>query len=172
METAYPDIYDEIANLSEHKSKKRTKQKSDNIVTVSFDTDDDIVDSEDIISISIDDLENEDYDGEDVVDPDGSPAVIEIGEISERTNGKISESYPAWSSVNRSPVNGVINTWGAMKETDITMLEKIPAFERNNAKIEVGRPTSSKEVAMHRLDESEGNHILGENNSFLDRDVD
>ncbi|MDR2383612.1 MAG: cell division protein FtsZ [Prevotellaceae bacterium] len=168
MDIAYPDVYDEIMNLSKQKGKKpRQGTGNDDTITVCVDNDDD---DNNIVSIS-DDFDDEDYANEDADNPDESTDVIEIGGMSDSTAGKIADPYPAWSSVNR-PISGVVNTWGAMKETDITMLEKIPTFERNNAKIELGRPTSSKEVSMHRLDESDGNHILGENNSFLDRDVD
>jgi cell division protein FtsZ len=79
------------------------------------------------------------------------------------------------ASLNRlSQVNmsgGIINTWGSVKEEDIEMLEKIPAIDRMQAKIATNK-TTGKEVSKHRLDELDGNHVLTENNSFLDRDVD
>jgi hypothetical protein len=58
-----------------------------------------------------------------------------------------------------------------MKEADITMMEKIPAYARANTKIVMGK-IAGKEISKYRIDESDGNHILNENNSYLDRDVD
>jgi cell division protein FtsZ len=59
----------------------------------------------------------------------------------------------------------------SMKESDITEWEKIPAYERAKKNVATTKVTA-KEVSRYRLDESDGNHILTENNSYLDRDVD
>jgi hypothetical protein len=51
------------------------------------------------------------------------------------------------------------------------MMEKIPAYERANTRIVTGKITG-KEVSKYRINESDGTHVLSENNSYLDRDVD
>jgi cell division protein FtsZ len=63
---------------------------------------------------------------------------------------------------------GTVNTWSAK---DIDEMEKIPAYERVNTKIIIGT-TALGDACKHQLDESDGVHTLGENNSYLDRDVD
>ncbi|MDR1593864.1 MAG: cell division protein FtsZ [Prevotellaceae bacterium] len=78
-------------------------------------------------------------------------------------------------SINRttssiSMPGGVDGTW-SMKEADITMMEQIPAYERQEAKVPLGK-SAGKEVTKHWLGESGGTHILNENNSYLNRDVD
>jgi cell division protein FtsZ len=67
---------------------------------------------------------------------------------------------------------GTTNAWGSMKESDIAMMEKIPAYQRANTRIVIGPTSIGDGVYKHRLDESDGNHVLGENNSYLNRDVD
>jgi cell division protein FtsZ len=79
-------------------------------------------------------------------------------------------SQPEQQPVNAA--NTAANAYGSMKEADIAMLEKIPAYERANTKIATGSTVIGEGVYRHRLDESDGNHVLGENNSYLDRDVD
>jgi cell division protein FtsZ len=85
-------------------------------------------------------------------------------------------------SVNTSPVNAPVNSvFGSqanvllgrmpLKEADIADLEKNPAYLRKNIQIGLGESIVG-EVSKHRLDESDGNHSLGENNSYLERDVD
>jgi cell division protein FtsZ len=86
---------------------------------------------------------------------------------------KAEASYPVWPpSPIEKTVGGTVNLWGTMKDADISTMEKIPAYERAKTKIDIGKTTATKEVSMHKLDESGGHHILGENNSYLDRDVD
>jgi cell division protein FtsZ len=154
MEVAYPDVYDDIQNLL---NPQLEAESEDTIIT------------ENGVEIPYTDYTNTDK----VLYPNSSSDVPEIAEPVGHVGEESVNSYAAWSP--SSPVNkssgGIVNTWGAMKEADITMIEQIPAFERLNTKIAVGKSTT-KEVAMHRLDESDGNHILGENNSYLDRDVD
>ncbi|MDR1887365.1 MAG: cell division protein FtsZ [Prevotellaceae bacterium] len=67
--------------------------------------------------------------------------------------------------------SGITNMHFPLKELDITTMEKTPAYERANTKIVIGT-TGTGEVSKHRLDESDGNHTLGENNPYLNRDVD
>jgi cell division protein FtsZ len=96
---------------------------------------------------------------------DLTPEVTESTEITVKTVG-LPEQQP--SLPNSTPAN----VWGSMKEADIAMMEKIPAYERANTKIVIGTTVIGEGVYKHRLDESDGNHVLGENNSFLNRDVD
>ncbi|MDR1130773.1 MAG: cell division protein FtsZ [Prevotellaceae bacterium] len=72
------------------------------------------------------------------------------------------------------PLNpaGTASAYNSMNEMDIAMLEKIPAYERAKTKIVIGSTVIGEGVYKHRLDESDGNHVLGENNSYLNRDVD
>jgi cell division protein FtsZ len=85
---------------------------------------------------------------------------------------KTEASHSIWSSPVVKPTGSTVNTWGAMKDEDITTMEKIPAYERAKTKIDIGKTTTTKEVARHVLDESGGLYTLSENNSYLDRDVD
>jgi cell division protein FtsZ len=154
MEVAYPDVYDDIQNLL---NPQPEAEAGDTIITENGD------------EVPYTDYNNNGK----IFYPIDSPDAPEIAEPTGLDNEEPINPYPAWSP--SSPVSkssgGIVNTWGSMKEADITMIEQIPAFERLNTKIAVGKSTT-KEVAMHRLDESDGNHILGENNSYLDRDVD
>ncbi|MDR3245202.1 MAG: cell division protein FtsZ [Prevotellaceae bacterium] len=94
---------------------------------------------------------------------------LELAPVSEITVKTIerSPSSPA-STASQSGTSSVVR--GPLKEEDIARMEKIPAFERNKTKIVMGNATG--EVSKHRLDEIDGSHTLGENNSYLDRDVD
>jgi cell division protein FtsZ len=95
---------------------------------------------------------------------------IETIEIDDETVIESVSSNRFTSHIN-IPGGEVVNIWGSMKEADITMMEKIPAYERANTKIAIGKSISN-EVTKHRIDESGGTHVLNENNSYLDRDVD
>jgi cell division protein FtsZ len=97
---------------------------------------------------------------------DLTPKTPETAEITVKTVNP-TEQQPSLSNP-----TGTVNTWGSMKEADIAMMEKIPAYERANTRIVIGTTVIGEGVYKHRLDESDGNHVLGENNSYLDRDVD
>jgi cell division protein FtsZ len=79
---------------------------------------------------------------------------------------KVSQPSPS-SSI---PEESVFDP-SAMNESDITEFEQTPAFLRQK-KNTVPEKAAPREVSRFRLDESDGNHILSENNSYLDRDVD
>jgi len=87
--------------------------------------------------------------------------------ISEITVKTIDSFLSPSSTINPSRPSTVLVP---LKEDEISMMEKIPAYERNKTKIVIGNTTG--DVSKHRLDEIDGNHTLGENNSYLDRDVD
>jgi cell division protein FtsZ len=155
MDIAYPDVYDDIQNQLGQRTKPANEPR---------------VQSGTIITENGDKIPYTDYNGM------YSPVSMDIPDVVPPVDQVSKEPPSLRSTWSPSPVNepagSVVNTWGAMKEADITMIETIPAYERANAKIEAGRQASTKEISMHRLNESEGNHILGENNSYLDRDVD
>ncbi|MDR2286394.1 MAG: cell division protein FtsZ [Prevotellaceae bacterium] len=104
---------------------------------------------------------------------DLTPEMPEIVETPETTTREAAADPQKTRSLftNASNGSGVVNTWGSMKEVDITMMERIPAYERANAKIIPGT-TAGKEVSKYRIDESGGTHVLNENNSYPDKDVD
>jgi hypothetical protein len=93
-------------------------------------------------------------------------------ETSEATEITVKTVNPTEQQTSLTNSTGPVNTWGSMKEADIAMMEKIPAYERANTKIVIGTTVIGEGVYKHRLDESDGNHVLEENNSYLNRDVD
>jgi cell division protein FtsZ len=99
---------------------------------------------------------------------DESKIVKKVNTVAEKKE----DSHPIWSPPVTKTAGSTVNTWGAMKDEDISIMEKVPAYERAKTKIEIGKPTTVQEVSVHTLDESGGFHSLNENNSYLDRDVD
>jgi cell division protein FtsZ len=110
----------------------------------------------------------------DLTEMDETAGIPEITTISTQTaNPSVQQhavSQPGPSNPSNTAANvGAVNTiWSAK---DIDAMEKTPAYERVNTKIVIGT-TAMGDACQHRLDESGGVHTLGENNSYLDRDVD
>jgi cell division protein FtsZ len=103
------------------------------------------------------------------IDFTNEPIVVEKVDI---VVEKTEDSRPIWTPPTEKIVGSTINTWGAMKDADITIMEKIPAYERAKTKIEVGK-TTTEDVTIHTLDKvNDGSYAMNENNSYLNRDVD
>jgi cell division protein FtsZ len=162
MNNSFPDIDDDIKNQSNWVEKSNDKDPK---VHVLADEPDDTYISDDTITVkqygNVFDLTPE------------TPETVKTVETSEtiirESTADMKKPRPLFP--NTSNGSGVINTWGSMKEADIAMMEKIPAYERANAKIVTGK-TTGKEVSKYRIDESGETIVLNENNSYLDRDVD
>jgi cell division protein FtsZ len=99
---------------------------------------------------------------------DLTPETPEVAEIAVKTVNLAEQQQPSLPN----STGTVVDTWSSMKEADIARMEKIPAYERANTKIVIGTTYIGEGVYKHRLDEADGNHVMGENNSYLDRDVD
>jgi cell division protein FtsZ len=163
MNNSFPDIDDDMRNRLNINADCGTGNP-DEIHKISFDDkidDDDTYYDDSITSNNTVDLTSETVE-------------IKITENANPLYEKTIDSYqavPRSSHINTSTSTSTGNTLDSMKEADITMMEKIPAYERANNKIVIGK-TTVKEVSKYKLDELDGNHSLGENNSYLDRDVD
>jgi cell division protein FtsZ len=152
MENAYVDIYDDIQSLRKQKEGQRKPDDEPKIYTITSDIPypDEIEDGVEVDLIT------------DITNEVSKPVDFEREQLGSAPANRLSQSANA----------STVNTWGEMQEKEIAEIEKIPAFQRANTKIVTGKNVVKKEVSMYRLDESDGNHSLGENNSFLDRDVD
>jgi cell division protein FtsZ len=166
MNNSFPDIDDDIKHQSDYKQRLEHKDfKAKQMIHT--------VEGDEISYNNNDDYNN--YDSDEIFR--NKPITFDDELENEESINSIIEKMDdlpvsTWSRPPiKKPSDKIVHTWSNMKEGDITMMEKIPAYERANTKIEIGK-TTSKEVAKHRLDETDGYHILGENNSYLDRDVD
>ncbi|MDR1583408.1 MAG: cell division protein FtsZ [Prevotellaceae bacterium] len=143
MNNSFPDLEDDITDLQDKTSVKNPYRLGGT---------DDIYDDDEIY-----------------LNPNQIDLTPELTEITVKTVDSSIATVPLSSP---NPSAGTVNvTWGAMKEADIAMMEKVPAYKRANTKITV-EATVTGGVSKHRLDESGGTHCLDENNSYLNRDVD
>jgi cell division protein FtsZ len=102
-----------------------------------------------------------------------NPNTVELTSSSSTEITVKTVDIPISAPVNTNSANQSNALLGRMplKEADIANLEKNPAYLRKNIQIGLGDSVIGQ-VSKHRLDESDGSHSLGENNSYLERDVD
>ncbi|MDR0386208.1 MAG: cell division protein FtsZ [Prevotellaceae bacterium] len=151
MNNSFPDINDDI---NEH---PLTRYVS-------------LVDSPVDVDNDPDNLYNpDDYSGSiELTDPAEEIHLTELTGLTELTNRAEEHSADRLSPSAKLPKQKS-SSWN---ESEISLLENVPAYNRTNVKITMGMTAAKEKISRYSLDESGENYILSDNNSFLDRDVD